>query len=465
MNDVNKVPIKIVKNIYWSQWLVASIACLLLIDNGLTTGWVSPYLARMTSSTSDMKIKLTDVEASWVVSIFNIGRIIGTIITVPMQDIIGRKKSLLISSVPLFFTWIFFTIANSVSWIYAARLCGGISSGILWSVLAVLLGEIADPEIRGAVIFLNVNACSVGTLIGNIMGPYVSLEVFSYVCLIPIILFVGLFILLPDSPYYYMERKDVENAEKSLKWYRRREDVKKELCMIQNYVEESVASNTFLSKVQEMWQPGNRKSAMILLSVNLFMNMAGVNTLNLYTEIIMKRSGISMTPSTVVIVIGVVIVLAGMMSSIFVDRFGRKSLLIASSLGVAVTHALLGLHFLLLSIGYDSNDLTWLPIITMILLNVFLYFGLYPIPSALVSEMFTSNVKTLASFGTAFSSSIFAFIISKTFQPFLDVVEEHYVYWTYGAIVFLGVPYTYFCIPETKGKNFLQIQELLREKT
>jgi len=69
------------------------------------------------------------------------------------------------------------------------------------------------------------------------MGPYLSMEMYGYVSLIPNILFVMLFSLIPESPYHYALHGNIDEAEASLKWFRRKADVKAELQELQDFVD------------------------------------------------------------------------------------------------------------------------------------------------------------------------------------------------------------------------------------
>lgn len=124
---------------------------------------------------------------------------------------------------------------------------------------------------------------------------------------------------------------------------------------------------------------------------------------------------------------------------------------------------MLGLHFYLLSLGFDPKSLTWLPIVSLLAFNLSMSSGLQPIPSTLLGEMFTANMKNIASLFVSSNNALLSFISAKTYQPFLDLVGETFVYWTYGICVLFSVPYVYFLIPETAGKSLLEIQRSIKK--
>ncbi|XP_047356858.1 facilitated trehalose transporter Tret1-like [Vespa velutina] len=445
----------------WPQWLAACAISLAPIVSGLANGWASPYLAQLTSTTSDMPIRLTDNEASWIASLLNLGRLFGALIGSIIQEYVGRKKQLIIGGLPLALSWVFSICTTSVTWLYISRFCSGIGSGMVWLSLALYLGEIANPKIRGALISMNINAASVGMFLGNVMGPYLSMEMFAYVSLVPNILFMALVSLIPESPYHYILHGDIDKAEASLKWFRREADVKAEMRELQDFVDG--AESSIMMKLKAFILPGNLKNAMILLGLNVLVHGSGYAIINAYAEIIVIKSGMNLTPSVVVMILGFATIVAGASAVIVVDRFGRRSLLMISSLGVTISLGLLGLHFHIMSTGIKSQILEWLPLTALLCYYIFLACGFVPVPGALLGEMFPADLKTLASLLLGCGNALLSFIVTKTFQPFLDLTEEKVVFWTFGFIVMTCIPYVYYFIPETKGKSLLEIQKSINK--
>lgn len=100
----------------------------------------------------------------------------------------------------------------------------------------------------------NINAASVGMFLGNAMGPYLSMEMYGYVSLIPNILFVVLFSLIPESPYHYALHGNIDETEASLKWFRREADVKAEMQELQDFVDG--ARTGIITKFKNFLLPG-----------------------------------------------------------------------------------------------------------------------------------------------------------------------------------------------------------------
>ncbi|KAF7993972.1 hypothetical protein HCN44_011241 [Aphidius gifuensis] len=438
------------RNIFWSQWLACIIA-------GLSNGWTSPFLAKLTIPNIETSFKLTESEASWVASLVNLGRFFGVIIGAILQGIVGRKNTILMATLPITIGWSSMIFSNSVLWLYSARIFCGIGSGITWSAISLYISEIADSSIRGSLILLTTNTASFGALLGNIIGPYLKLEEFGYVVLTIIIIFIILFSFIPDSPYYYILMNNEKKAEQSLKWYKPNAIISKEINEIKLFIGND--NLNLKEKLMEFNKPNNRKNIISLLILNIFLLLSGHNIMSYYAEIIVIKSKINIKPSNVVILLGFCTVIAGITATFVIDKFGRRFLLISSSIGTCLSMIILSLHFHLLSLNYHPNNLIALPIIGLLLFNFSISLGMIPVPGALLGELFEHNTKTYASMFFSGSLSILSFLTTKTFQPVLNIIGEKYIFLLFSFGAFFTAPFTYFFINETKGKTLVDIQK------
>lgn len=145
-------------------------------------------------------------------------------------------------------------------------------------------------------------------------------------------------------------------------------------------------------------------------------------------------------------------IIIGWIGAYAIDRCGRRILLAISSFGVMVGMALLGLHFFLLDYYYDPDNLEWLVILSLLMFTT-MCFGLTPVPNAILSEIFPSDLKSLAGFVGSVTSAMFAFVASRTYQPLVELISEKYVFWLYAVLIMISLVYSLTMVPETKGKT------------
>ncbi|XP_031777784.1 facilitated trehalose transporter Tret1-like [Nasonia vitripennis] len=445
------------KKVFWSQHVASVTLSLVMFLVGLANGWSSPYLAQLSLQDEvDGIPRATDKQLSWVATLMNFGRIFGAMAGAVAQDTVGRKMSLCFAGFPLMCGWTCIAVAVSVEWLYAARILCGFAMGMIWTTLSLYLSEIADPEIRGSLVLWNITTQSIGVFLGNLMGPYISMKVYAYISLVPNVLFLLLFPLIPDSPYRLIMIGNLDKAEKSLRWFRRRQDVKQELLELQDYVSTSKVS--LVERLKEFKEARYRRSFLMMFLINIFSYFGAFNVINNYMEIIVTKSQVSITPSIIVTVTGGFSILSGLLSTFLVDSLGRRFLLIGSSLGMALSLTALGLHFQLLDLGYDPVYLTWLPCIILLVYTVSYSAGCGCIPSALVGELFSPRLKTIASLSFSGTSAVFSTMSTGSFVPFLNLVGPSYLFWFYSVGIYVSVIYYWYFVPETMGKSLQAIQ-------
>ena len=178
---------------------------MILVQLGISSGWSSPYLAKLTAANSPLPLTLE--EASWVASLLNLGRFAGAFLGAVSVNYLGSKCTMLLTLFPIAACWIFIMLARSAAWLYIARFCGGFGLGMTYSSFPLYIGEVALPEIRGALVSLVACGGTFGIMIGNIAGSYLDMEVSAGIYLVPCLALIVLFFWLPESPHHLVKGK------------------------------------------------------------------------------------------------------------------------------------------------------------------------------------------------------------------------------------------------------------------
>lgn len=114
---------------------------------GVSNAWTSPALPYLKSNYSTFPVN--DEQGAWIISIYNLSDIIGSILVILLIDRIGRKISLLLSGLPFLLSWLFTIYATNYQHLLVARFIGGIGQGCSYATIVIYLSEIADKSIRG----------------------------------------------------------------------------------------------------------------------------------------------------------------------------------------------------------------------------------------------------------------------------------------------------------------------------
>lgn len=82
-----------------------------------------------------------------------------------------------------------------------------------------------------------------------------------------------------------------------------------------------------------------------------------------------------------------------------------------------------------------------------------------------VGELFSTEAKAIASSLAGSGSWLIAFIVTKFFQNFVDLIGKGPTFFLFAAFAAICGIFVCFAIPETKGRSFEQIQRALTNRT
>lgn len=109
---------------------------------------------------------------------------------------------------------------------------------------------------------------------------------------------------------------------------------------------------------------------------------------------------------------------------------------------------------------YDIAAVGWLPVLAMSLYVVAFAFGLGPVPLVLLSETYSTKVRSLATSLSIACQTFSAFATTKFFPNVQELLGLHGCFWFFAACCVAGALFTLVCVLETKGKS---LDYILRE--
>lgn len=136
------------------------------------------------------------------------------------------------------------------------------ADGVAFTVVPMYIGEIADAHVRGMLGSLCSVMWIVGFLVINIIGSYLSIKMTAIVSSILPVLAFSTFIFMPESPYQLLMNNNMEDAKKSLRKFRQREDVDEEIERMSTNIH---SSNKNEAKFFDLFTiKSNRKAVLII---------------------------------------------------------------------------------------------------------------------------------------------------------------------------------------------------------
>ncbi|XP_066603066.1 facilitated trehalose transporter Tret1-like [Prorops nasuta] len=428
-----------------------------MLSIGLFFGWASPSLSKLQSEDSPVKLNLA--QYSWIVSLFTFGALAGSVISSFIINVIGRKKTMLASTIPSIIGWLMIAFATTASEFYISRFISGISAGISYSVTPIYLGEISPAKQRGLFTSILTVAAKLGAILEYSMGPFLSVQKLALVSLIAPILFAATFVWLPESPYQLIRSMKHREAIDSLIKLRGKQDIFDEFDLIHKSVNEDLTNGTGFKEL--FCVPGNRKAMIIILGLLFCQQFGGSQVIINYAQSIFDAANIGFEGKYLTIILGVIQLTFTIICSATIDRGGRRLLLVSSLIGTGVATGIIGAYFYCQKLGL-SSAIEWMPAIGVIMYVVTYAFGIAVIPFTLMGELFPTNVKALGNTVIMSCCNIFSFGIIKSYQDIVDAFGIYISFWIFTFFNFIGAIFSFFYVPETKGRTLQDIQNELR---
>lgn len=427
-------------------------------QTGMVSGWTSPVLARLQDPASP--IPITSEEGSWMATIMSVVGVFATPLSALSVDYLGRKLSILLTTIPFIISWIWIACSTTVTDLIIGRSISGIGIAFSLSVTPIYLCEIATDDIRGGIGIYMTVFTNIGILWMYCVGVLPELWISSALAILPLLIVIGFYFWIPESPYYLLTNDKKEDAVTVLKKLRNTSDVDVEIKKI----EATIVSNSKDSMFKEFFTDvSHRRALLVCIGVVTIAQCTGGITLVIYAHLIFKKAG-DVSMYTLAIVKAVLQLITSFGAAYVVDRLGRKPLLIVSCIGSAFFMGCEGVYFFLLDYGYNVDPIWWLPLFAMVMFNVSQVIGLSSISISFFGELFHPKVKSLCVCISKAYMSLMIVVVGKLFQILTDAFGNCVPFFVFTAVGLFGVVFVVFVVPETKGKSLDEIQYYFKHK-
>ena len=201
--------------------------------------------------------------------------------------------------------------------------------------------------------------------------------------------------------------------------------------------------------------------------------ITGINAIIYYADQIFSSAGFT-TPAAQTMVttwaIGAVNVLATLIAIAFIDRLGRRKLLLAGLIGMGISLIVVGAAFRFIVKDAAGAAAAAGPsgagVVTLLALVGFIIcfaFSMGPVVWTVINEVFPGHIRGRAvAVATAVNWGS-AFLVSQFFLSVIGAIGDSLTFWLFALFCGVAWVWIYFRVPETKGLPLERIQQLWME--
>ncbi len=434
--------------------------------------------------------QLSPAMLGWVVSSALLGTILGCIISGAITDRFGRKKALILAALLLSLSamgsmltpqfqgnlnnplWIASDMDTAFNFLVIARIIGGIGVGITSVVAPIYISELTLPESRGKIVSIYQLSITLGILLAflvdwivlngagdaaGVISQSTSPNFFEWLFVdeiwrgmlgteIPVaLLFFILLLFTPESPRWLVANKRENEAMATMIKIGGKEQAELQLVEIREVMKEKTGG------LRELFSPELRRPFLIGILLPMFSHLSGIAAIMYFAPNIINEAIASVESSFLgAVLVGLVNSAFTFVAILFIERSGRRKLLLIGVVGAFISLAGVGIMFAL------GSTLIIIPLLCYVASFAFSY---GPIVWVIISEIFPTRIRGLAVSIGSFSLMTTGFFITLTNPLLIESIMPSGTFFLYAGLTLPAIWFIWKFVPETKGKSLEEIEK------
>jgi SP family sugar:H+ symporter-like MFS transporter len=408
------------------------------------------------------------------VSVALLGSAVGAFFAGQIADRFGRVKTMILASILFTISAIGSGIALGLWDFIFWRVLGGLAVGGASVIAPAYIAEVSPARLRGRLGSLQQLAIVIGIFIALLCDYFITVGAGSaanpwlfniaawrwmfWTEIPPAVIYGVAALTIPESPRYLVAQGRETEAAKVLRKVEGG-NVETKVREIRETVlrERKPRLSDLLSR-----QGGLLPIVWVGMGLSVFQQFVGINVIFYYSSVLWQAVGFNEQDSLwITVITGVINILTTLIAIAFVDKFGRKPLLIAGSIGMALTLGTMARTFSTAQIVNGQPSLSdSAGLIALVAANLYVFcfgFSWGPIVWVLLGEIFNNKIRASALAVAATIQWVANFIVSTTFPPLLHTLGLGAAYGLYATAAAISLFFVIFLVKETKGKELEQI--------
>ena len=452
------------RNESMTRWLVIVLAVVIFAGGlfGYDQGVISGALPGIKSAFS-LSLFMVQVVTSWV----TLGALAGSLVAGALGDGLGRKRTLLFAGGLFVLGAIAQWLAPGAAVLVAGRFVVGAAVGVAAVAAPLYAAELAPARFRGRFISSYQLAITMGIFLAYLVNGALSAEgnwrLMLGAAAIPGLALFVIALVAPESPRWLMLKHRRTEAAAVLHQVQPGVDSGPQLDEIDAALLQEKQAAPWGEIFYRQW----RRPLVVALGLAVFQQITGINAIIYYANQIFASAGFATEEARAAVTtwaIGGVNVAATLIAIAFIDRMGRRLLLLAGLIGMGVSLAAVGIAFRYIAPegAAAPGGPTTAGIVTVVALVVFITsfaFSLGPVTWTVINEVFPARVRGR---GVALATAVnwgSAYLVSQFFLSLVAAIGSSLTFFLFAFFCAAGWIWVYRIVPETKLQSLEEIQQ------
>ena len=396
---------------------------------------------------------LNSFQHGLTVSIALVGTVFGALFGGIPSDRIGRKQTLFWVAVLYLISALGSALSTDWYLFMVFRFIGGLGVGASSVAAPMYISEISPANKRGQLVAMFQFNVVFGIVIAYISNYFIagtgpnSWRWMLGVEAIPAILFLVLILKIPRSPRWLILKRNLVDEAKATLELINPANVDE---TIKNIEQSKHATNTdqhlFKSRIY-------RLPIILAVLIAFFNQVSGINAIIYYAPRIFEMTGLGESSALLSTAgIGIVNFIFTLLAMRFIDKFGRRTLMLIGSIGLIITLGLVSRAFYTESFGGMA-----VPVLLFIYI-AFFAFSQGAVIWVFISEVFPNEVRAGGQALGSFTHWFMAALIAFSFPSISEKLGGGTTFLIFAIMMVLQLLFVLRLMPETKGKSLEKIQ-------
>lgn len=378
----------------------------------------------------------------------------------------GRRGTMLIAGCNFLVGATLNAAAQNLAMLVVGRIFLGFGIGFANQAVPLYLSEMAPSKYRGALNIMFQLATTIGILVAQLINYAVEDETWGWrlslgLAAVPAIILTVGSIFVPDTPNSLIQRGQEEKAKAVLKKIRGVDNVDEEFDdMVEDTRTAALITNPWTNIIKKRYRPQLTLSVMI----PTFQQFTGINAIMFYTPVLFSSLGTGHKGALLnAVIIGCVNLVSTSIAVIFVDKWGRRPLLLEAGVQMLV---MLIATSIVIKTGFGSGNTisdasAWAALVTICLFVAGFAWSWGPLGWLIPSEIQPLETRSAGQAITVAVNFFFSFLIGQLFLSMLCAMKWGIFLFFAGWVCIMTV-FVFFLLPETKGVPLEYIRRIFR---